>query len=171
MHRAVTRRALVLQLSSWGVMLAGCQRLQALFSDDPSSDERFLSEEELAREALKPAAASFSGVLEARRFMSYAGCADQGTALRWLVLQQSGVRLPLRLVSGSTLAALRTGDDSALEYDELHGELLTPEDAARQGVAIGQRVKLEGVCVALHFSGTLRLDPVFGLCTKQITRA
>ena len=37
---------------------------------------------ELQREPLKPAAGSFSGVLEARRFMSYAGCADQGVALR-----------------------------------------------------------------------------------------
>jgi hypothetical protein len=151
--------------------LAGCHRLQALWSDDPSADERFLTEQELAREPLKPAAASFSGVLEARRFMSYSGCADQGTPLRWLVLQRSGVRLPLRVVSASTLAALRAGDDSALENDELPGELLAPEDAGRQGVAIGQRVKVEGVCVALHFSGTLTLDPVFGLCTETIARA
>ena len=171
MHRAVTRRALVLQLSSCGVALAGCQRLQALFDDDPSSDERFLSAQELLREPLQPATDSFSGVLEARRFMSYAGCADQGTALRWLVLQRSGLRLPLRIVTASTLEALRAGDDGALENDELHGELLAPEDAARQGVAIGQHVKLDGACVALHFSGTIMLDPVFGLCTKTIVRA
>jgi hypothetical protein len=74
-------------------------------------------------------------------------------------------------VSASTLTALRAGDEAALENDELHGELLAPEDAARQGVAIGQRVTIDGVCVALHFSGTLTLDPVFGLCTKQIRRA
>jgi hypothetical protein len=171
MHRAVTRRALVLQLSSWGVALTGCGRLQALFDGDPSDDERFLSDKELLREPLVPAANSFSGVLEARRFMSYAGCADQGTALRWLVLERSGIRLPLRIVTSSTLTALRAGDEAALENDELHGELLAPEDAARQGVAVGQRVKLEGVCAALHFSGTMMLDPVFGLCTKQITRA
>lgn len=168
MHCVVTRRALVLQLSSWGVALAGCGRLQALFDGDPSSDERFLSDKELVREPLVPAAASFSGVLKARRFMSYAGCADQGTTLRWLVLERSGIRLPLRIVTASTLTGLRAGDEGALENDELHGEALAPEDASRQGVAIGQRVKLEGVCVALHFSGTLMLNPVFGLCTKQI---
>ena len=169
MNRAVTRRAWV--LSSCGIALAGCARLQSLFADDPSADERFLADSELLREPLRPAAGSFNGVLEARRFMSYAGCADQGTALRWLVLQRSGIRMPLRIVSESTLAALRAGDEGALENDELHGEPVTPDDAARLGLAVGAHVALEGVCAALHFSGTISLDPVYGLCAKQITRA
>jgi hypothetical protein len=168
MNRAVTRRALV--LSSCGIALTGCERLQAFFADDPSADERFLVDTELQREPFKPAAGSFSGVLEARRFMSYAGCADQGVALRWLVLQRSGIRLPLRIVSEKTLAALRAGDEGALENDELHGEPVTPDDAGRLGVAVGARVQLEGVCAALHFSGTISLDPVYGLCAKQISR-
>lgn len=169
MNRSVTRRVFV--LSSSGIALAGCGRLQSLFADDPSADERFLTDAELQREPLRPAAGSFNGVLEARRFMSYTGCADQGTALRWLVLQHAGIRLPLRLVSDSTFAALRAGDEGALENDELHGEPVTPDDAARLGLAVGAHVKLEGVCAALHFSGTISLDPVFGLCAKQITRA
>jgi hypothetical protein len=169
MPRVLTRRTLV--LSSCGVALAGCGRLQALFADDPSADERFLTDPELQREPLTPAARSFSGVLEARRFMSYAGCADQGTALRWLVLQCSGIRYPLRVVTDSTLVALQRGDDGALENDELHGEPLAPEDAARMGLSVGKRVKVDAVCAALHFSGTISLDPIFGLCTKTIVRA
>jgi hypothetical protein len=168
MNRVVTRRAMV--LSSCGVALLGCERLQSLFADDPSADERFLTDVELLREPLKPAAGSFSGTLEARRFMSYAGCADQGTALRWLVLQRTGIRMPLRLVTESTLAALRAGDDGALENDELHGEPVSPDDTDRLGLAIGSHVTLEAVCTALHFSGTIALDPVYGLCAKQITR-
>jgi hypothetical protein len=167
MNRAVTRRAFV--LSSCGVALAGCERIQSLFADDPSADERFLADTELQREPLQPAAGSFSGVLEARRFMSYAGCADQGTPLRWLVLHHSGIRLPLRIVSERTLTALRTGDEGALENDELHGEPASPDDAARWGLRVGTRVKIDAVCAALHFSGTISLDPVYGLCTKQIT--
>ena len=84
MNRAVTRRAMI--LSSCGAVLWGCERIHALFADDPSAEERFLADAELAREPLDPAAGSFSGVLEARRFMSYASCADRGSALRWLVL-------------------------------------------------------------------------------------
>jgi hypothetical protein len=170
MNRAVTRRDMLLCSCSATLML-GCERLQALVSGDPSAEERVLSAEEIAREALKPAAGSFSGRLEARRFMSYAGCADQGTALRWLVLERAGVRFPLRLVTDATLAALARGDENALENDALHGDLLSPEDASRLGLAVGERVTLDGVCVALHFSGTLTLDPVFGLCTKQISRS
>jgi hypothetical protein len=169
MNRVVTRRAMV--LSSCGVALLGCARVRSLFADDPSSDERFLLDTELLREPLNPAAGSFSGVLEARRFMSYAGCSDEGTALRWLVLERAGIRMPLRIVSESTLSALRAGDEGALENDELHGEPVAPDEAARLGLAVGERVQLEAVCAALHFSGTLTLDPIYGLCAKQITRA
>ena len=169
MNRVVTRRAMV--LCSCGVALLGCARVRSLFADDPSADERFLVDTELLREPLAPAAGSFSGVLEARRFMSYAGCSDQGTALRWLVLERSGIRMPLRIVSESTFAALRAGDEGALEHDELPGEPVTPDDAVRLGLAVGEHVKLEAVCAALHFSGTLSLDPIYGLCAKQITRA
>lgn len=145
--------------------------MRSLFADDPSAEERFLTDAEVQREPLTPAAGSFSGVLEARRFMSYAGCADEGTALRWLVLERSGIRLPLRIVSERTFAALRAGDEGALEHDELHGEPVTPDEAARLGIAIGEHVTLEAVCAALHFSGTLTLDPIYGLCARQIGRA
>lgn len=169
MNRVVTRRAML--LCSCGAALLGCGRVRSLFAGDPSADERFLADAELLREPLTPAAGSFSGVLEARRFMSYAGCADQGTALRWLVLERSGIRMPLRIVSESTFSALRAGDEGALENDELHGEPVSPDDAVRLGLAVGGRVQLEAVCAALHFSGTMTLDPIYGLCAKQITRA
>ena len=169
MNRVVTRRAMV--LSSCGVALIGCARVRSLFTDDPSADERFLADAELQREPLVPAAGSFSGLLEARRFMSYAGCSDQGVALRWLVLERTGIRMPLRIVSERTFSALRAGDEAALENDELHGEPVTPEDASRLGLAVGEHVAFDAVCAALHFSGTLSLDPIYGLCAKQITRA
>jgi hypothetical protein len=169
MNRVVTRRTLV--LSSCGVALLGCERIRSLFADDPSADERFLMDTELLHEPLTPAAGSFSGVLEARRFMSYAGCADQGTALRWLVLERSGIRMPLRIVSENTFVALCAGDEGALENDELHGEPVTPDETARLGLALGERVTIDAVCAALHFSGTLTLDPIYGLCARRITRS
>lgn len=169
MERVVSRRSLI--LCSCSAALLGCGRLKALLTGDPSADERFLSEDELAREPFQPAAGSFEGALEARRFMSYAGCADQGATLRWLVLEHRGLRLPLRIVTESTLAALRAGDEGALENDELQADPLSPDDAARLGLRVGQNVRLEGACAALHFSGTLTLDPIFGLCTTRIARA
>lgn len=168
MNRVVTRRAMV--VLSGGAALLGCGAIRSLFTDDPSEDERFLAETELLREPLEPAAGSFSGVLEARRFMSYAGCADQGVPLRWLVLERGGIRMPLRLVSESTFAALRAGDEAALENDELPGEPISPDEAARLGLAVGAHVTLDAVCAAIHFSGTMTLDPIYGLCAKQITR-
>lgn len=168
MNRPLSRRDWL--IGSCSVALLGCSRLQAWFSSDPSANERYLTDDEIAREPLRPATGSFSGVLEARRFMSYTGCADQGTTLRWLVLEHEGLRLPLRVVSERTLRALRAGDEEALENDELHGEPLAPEDAAQLGATLGQHVKLEAACAALHFSGTLTLDPVYGLCTSRVRR-
>jgi hypothetical protein len=148
---------------------AGCHELRAWFSDDP--DERPLSDDELVHSALTPAAGTFTGELEARSFTSYSGCADQGTLLRWLVIVVDGKRLPLRIVDKATLARLRAGDEAALERDSKQGELLAPDDAARLGLSIGERAMLDGVRAALHFSGTLALVPIYGLCTDRIRAA
>ena len=162
---ALTRRHLLLGSAA----LAGCARVERWLGRAPDADERFLLDDDLVRAPVAGAAASaFQGVLEARRFMSYGSCADQGTPLRWLVLATQDKRLPLRIVTDSTLAALRRGDEAALENDSLHGDPLTPEDASRLGLAPGQRVQLEGAYCALHFSGTMALVPIYGLCTTGI---
>ena len=165
-----SRRTLVLA-SAASALLGGCARVRRWLGDDPSADERFLQDDELLRAAPATAATSFNGVLEARRFMSYGSCADQGVPLRWLVLAAHDGRLPLRIVTDSTLAALRRGDEAALENDSLHGEPLSPDDAPRLGLAVGERVQLEGAYAALHFSGTMALLPIYGLCTTGIRKA
>mgnify|MGYP003407240145 CR=1 FL=1 len=164
-----TRRHLLLG-SAASCSLVACDRVSRWVRNDPSADERFLLDDELVRAPLPSAATSVNGELEARRFMSFSGCADQGSALRWLVLSSQGKRLPLRIVSELTLAALRRGDEGALENDSLHGELLTPEDAPRLGLALGERVQLDGAYAALHFSGTMAMVPVYGLCTTRIRK-
>jgi len=169
MSGLLRRRELL--LCSSGLAWAGCSRLQALLAGDASAEEPYLGAEEIAREPLVPAAGSFSGTLEARRFMSYTGCADQGTTVRWLVLEHRGLRLPLRIVSERTLRSLQAGDEGALENDELRGEPLSPEDAVRLGVNPGQRIVCQAACAALHFSGTLTLEPVYGLCTSRLGRS
>lgn len=161
----LTRRGLLLASTA----LVGCARVNRWLGRAPDAEERFLQDDELLRAPVPSVtAARFEGVLEARRFMSYGSCADQGTPLRWLVLATQDRRLPLRIVTDSTLAALRRGDEAALENDSLHGDPLTPEDASRLGLAPGQRVQLEGAYCALHFSGTMALVPVYGLCTTVI---
>jgi hypothetical protein len=161
----LTRRCLLLASPA----LVGCARVNRWLGRGPDADERFLQDDELLRAPVAGVVATpFQGVLEARRFMSYGSCADQGTPLRWLVLATQDKRLPLRIVTDSTLAALRRGDEGALENDSLHGEPLTPEDAARLGLTAGERVQLEGAYCALHFSGTMALVPVYGLCTTGI---
>jgi len=162
-----TRRGLLLG-SAACCLLTGCDRVGRLLGRTP--DEQFLLDDELLRAPQAPAATSFSGELEARRFMSFAGCADQGTELRWLVLSTQGKRLPLRIVSDATLTALRRGDEGALENDALNGEPLTPDDASRLGLEVGQRVQLQGAYAALHFSGTMAMMPVYGLCTTRIQK-
>jgi hypothetical protein len=161
------RRSLLVAMGA-SVGLFGCDRVARLLGRDSSADEGFLTDDELVRAPVVPAATSFSGVLEARRFMSFSGCADQGSAQRWLVLATQGKRLPLRLVTESTLAALQKGDEAALETDSLHGEPLTPDDAPRLGVAVGDEVQLQGAYAALHFSGTMAMIPVYGVCATRI---
>jgi hypothetical protein len=158
-------------IGSLAVALGGCHKLHALLSDGPDPDEPQLTEDELVRSAVAPAAGTFTGKLEARSFMSYGGCADQGTLLRWLVIAIDGKRMPLRLVDAGALARLRAGDEAALERDSEQAELLTPDDADRLGLSIGSRATLEGVHAALHFSGTMALTPVYGLCTDHIRPA
>ena len=167
MHVIASRRSLLLATGA-SVCLYGCERVSRWFGNDPSAEERFLQDDELLRTPVEPAAASFSGVLEARRFMSFAGCADQGSELRWLVLASQGKRLPLRIVKESKLAALRKGDEAARENDGLHGNPLTPDDAPRLGVSVGDRVELQGAYAALHFSGTMAMVPVYGVCSTRI---
>ena len=164
----ITPRRSLLLATCASLGLFGCERIARLLGRDPSADERFLQDDELVRAPVLPAATSFSGVLEARRFMSFSGCADQGSEQRWLVLETQGKRLPLRLVTDSTLAALQKGDEAALETDSLQGELLTPEDAPRLGVAVGDKVQLQGAYAALHFSGTMAMIPVYGVCATRI---
>lgn len=163
----VPRRRLLVATGA-SVMLCGCERIARLLGRDAGDDEPFLQDDELVRAPITPAAASFSGVLEARRFMSFSGCADQGTPLRWLVLSAQGKRLPIRIVTDSTLAALTQGDEGALENDSLNGEPLTPEDAPRLGVAVGDQLQLQGAYAALHFSGTMAMVPVYGICATRL---
>jgi hypothetical protein len=169
MRGLATRREWL--VGTLAVALAGCHKLRAWFSDGPDPDEPQLTEDDLVRSAITPTAGTFTGELEARSFMSYGGCADQGTLLRWLVIVIDGKRLPLRIVDGAALARLRAGDEAALERDSKEGELLTPDDAERLGVTIGKRATIEGVRAALHFSGTMALMPIYGLCTDRIRRA
>lgn len=169
MNLLATRRQWL--IGALAVAYAGCHKLHAWFSDSPDPDEPPLAEDELVHSAVAPAAGTFTGELEARSFMSYSGCADQGTLLRWLVIAIDGKRLPLRIVDQATLARLRAGDEAALERDSKEGELLTPDDADRLGVSIGKRATLDGVRAALHFSGTMALVPIYGLCTDRIRPA
>jgi hypothetical protein len=158
-------------IGALAVATAGCHKLHAWLSDGPDPDEPPLTDDELVHSAISPAAGKFTGELEARSFTSYSGCADQGTPLRWLVIVIDGKRLPLRIVDAATLARLRAGDEAALERDSEDGELLTPDDVARLGVSIGERATLDGVRAALHFSGTMALVPIYGLCTDRIRPA
>jgi hypothetical protein len=78
--------------------------------------------------------------------------------------------LPMRIVDDTALEQLRVGSETALERDSKQAELLTPEDASKLGLEIGGKAKLFGVHAALHFSGTIALMPIYGLCTTRIER-
>ena len=149
----------------------GCRKIRQLVSDEPDVDAPLLTEEELLRGPVDPVSGTFTGTLEARSFMSRGDCTEQGTLLQWLVLAIDGKRLPMRIVDDTALEQLRVGNESALERDSKQGELLTPDDAGKLGLAIGGKAKLFGVHAALHFSGTIALLPIYGLCTNRLEPA
>jgi hypothetical protein len=157
-------------IGSLGFVAVGCRKLRQLVSDEPDVDAPLLTEDELVRRPVTPASGTFTGTLEARSFMSHGDCSDPGTLLHWLVLAIDGKRLPMRLVDDAALEQLRVGNENALERDSKQGELLTPEDASKLGLEIGGKAKLFGVHAALHFSGTIALMPIYGLCTNRIER-
>lgn len=164
-----TRREWI--IGSLGLWSVGCRKLRQLVSDEPDVDAPLLTEDELLREPVTPASGTFTGTLESRSFMSRGDCSDPGTLLHWLVLAIDGKRLPLRIVDDAALEQLRAGSESALERDSKEGELLTPEDAGKLGLTVGGKARLFGVHAALHFSGTIALMPIYGLCTTRIERA
>lgn len=155
-------------IGTLGLAAVGCRRIRQFVSDEPDVDAPLLTEEELLRAPVTPASGTFTGTLEARSFMSRGDCTDQGTLLRWLVLAIDGKRLPMRIVDDTALEQLRAGNESALERDSKQAELLTPDDAGKLGLAIGRKAKLFGVHAALHFSGTIALLPIYGLCTNRL---
>jgi hypothetical protein len=164
-----TRRRFI--LSSLASLAAGCRGISSWFSDGPSADEPLLNEEELVRSAVSPAEGTFTGTIEARSFMSYEGCSSPGTLLRWMVLATDGKRLPIRILDRHSLEQLRAGHDEAVDVDDAAKKLLTPEDARRYGIEIGARAKISGIYAPLLFSGTIALQPVYGLCTERVERA
>jgi hypothetical protein len=169
MNLVSTRRRFM--LASLGIVAAGCQTVRSWFSDGPSGDAPMLNEEELVRAAVSPAQGTFTGTIEARSFMSYDGCSSPGKLLRWMVLATDGKRLPIRIIGNDALARLRAGREDAVELDDADKSLLSPDDAGRYGIEIGERARIEGIYAPLLFSGTIALQPIYGLCTARIDHA
>ena len=157
--------------TSLAIAASGCQTIRGWFEEGANGDAPLLNEEELVRSAVSPAEGTFTGTIEARSFMSFDGCTAPGKLLRWMVLSMDGKRLPIRILDGAALAQLRAGRDDAVNLDDADKALLTPDDARRYGIEIGARARITGIYAPLLFSGTIALQPVYGLCTERIERA
>jgi hypothetical protein len=152
--------------------LAACQNEEGQSKRATPVD--VIAREELSK-PLDPPEGVWSGPLEHVGFHSHAGCSDpDGSLHEWLVIRVDDRRVPLRIGTREELARARI--DRTTHHPrpfptvaaESSAPFLTPAEASRHGITIGDHVRVEGVSVPLLFSGSVEMAPVYGIFTASL---
>lgn len=118
------------------------------------------------------------GTLERASFVSHKGCADaDGTRHTWLVVRIAGGRaVPVKLGSSDDVARARADASRhpgpyPTAAADLDRPFLTPTEAWKRGLSVGDRVHVHGVVAPVLFSGSVAMAPVYGVLASDVARA
>ncbi|HEY4117146.1 MAG TPA: hypothetical protein VGM56_04800 [Byssovorax sp.] len=155
-------------------------------ADEPELHEKDLVMDESTRDV------DLTGTLEARSYFLAAGCTSPSNLERWLVLAVGERRWLLDVLPPDVVAAIREDLAMRIETSKRRAEarasdagvtptigpprrfdrhVATPDDAAKLGVRVGQRVRVRGLGEPLRYTGTITIDPIFGVTTDKLEPA